>query len=190
MTDEASPAVERFLIRRLVMTQAGWPRIWILNCSEAAAEAGEILGGLGKWSASVGLTYLSLDRLGSAHPLTEWAVRFAKLAGCQSEPLGHDEAVEPYLQFAAAARAAIQRQKLPILISMSDGEAIRQRPDGQAILSALRAVLDEAQQAICAVFLLPDYLATCRFCSHPDMPFFEAGMVVNLGAEIAAASAA
>lgn len=190
MDETSSPGLAQLLIRRLTMSRLGWPRIWVLNCAEAAPQAGEILGLLPRLSAETGFAYLSLDRLAREHPLIDWANRFARLTGRTFPMPRHLDTAQTYLRFAAAARAAIDGLDRPLLVSVSDSEAIRQRPDGIEILSALRAVLNEAQDGMCAMFLLPDYLAACRLHADPAAPFFDQGAFLDLAHELASASPA
>ena len=184
------PPVERFLNARLKQLREGWPQHLVLDCTDAQAEAGEVLAKLSLAAARVGFIYLSLDRLVERpHPLIQLADRFLGLAGTDLPNPRWEDTAETYLRFSKAVHAACKVQTAPILVSISDAEAIRKRPDGVSVLSAIRSALNEAQQQIVSIFMLPSYLTVCLFAAGKSDPFYDFGTALQLRNELASRSA-
>lgn len=182
---ESVQGVQAWVAGKLRQVREGWPPHLVLDCSDAETEAYMVLASLPAVAERNGFVYLSLDRLSPGkQPLDQLANRFLALAARDLPAPKPEEKSGSYLRFAAAVSAACLTQVRPILISISDAEAIGQRPDGISILSAVRAALNEAQGSICAIFLLPSLDGLRRFHRNRRSPFYGFGTALSLGAEL------
>ena len=174
-----------WLSGKLRQIQAGWPQHLVLDGSGADSQAAWIIRALPAAAKQSGFAYLSLDQPSPmAHPLEHLTERFLTLADRSGQVLVPRDQHNPYLRFAGAVSAACRTQVRPILISMTDADAVRRHPDGINILSALRAALNEAQGSISALFLLRTSEGRGQFLADALSPFYGFATPLHLRTEL------